>query len=71
MGVRNTSVEEKAAMFDSVTGTAFGPVFDSADELDDFLEFAPTVEGRDLRILSESDLHALIMQWRGARAVVR
>jgi hypothetical protein len=55
-------------MFDSTTGCAFGPVFDSAVELDDFLEFADLVEPRDLRVVSSHELDALVLQWRGARA---
>ena len=55
MSVRTTTRESKVALFDSVTGWAFGPTFDTADEADDFLEWFGHAEGwaaddpRDLR----------------------
>ena len=68
MSVRNTAVEGVSAMFDSTSGTAFGPIFDNADELDDFLEFAGEHEERDLRMLPSPELDALVLVWRGVRA---
>lgn len=69
MGVRNTAVEGKAAMFCSTDGRAFGPVFDSSDELDDFLAWwedsGPIV---DLRALSWDALDNALESWRAARA---
>ena len=38
MGVRTTD-RAAVAMYDSVTGQAFGPVFDSTSDADDFLEW--------------------------------
>ncbi len=70
MGVRNTGVEGRVAMFDSVTGFAFGPTFDSDDELDDYMTFVASIDQRDLRSISSSDLEAYVVQWRGARSSV-
>lgn len=45
MGVRiagRFSGEHEAALFDSVTGRAFGPVFDSHDQAEDFLAWLAT-----------------------------
>jgi hypothetical protein len=77
MGVRNSHVEGKAAMFDSTTGRAFGPVFDSSTELDAFLAWfgeEPHAEGAriasydDVRKLSATELDQVIEEWREAYA---
>jgi len=48
-------------MFCSTTGTAFGPVFDSEGELNEFLEWTAENEGRDLRhVHNAGDLDAFI-----------
>jgi len=39
MGVRTTASEGKVALFDSVTGTAFGPVFDDPFDAEEFLRW--------------------------------
>jgi hypothetical protein len=39
MGVRVTEIEGKAALFDSTTNLAFGPIFDSASEAEEFLNW--------------------------------
>ena len=44
MGVRITGAEGKTALYDSVSGFAFGLVFDNNEEADDFLEFAKNTE---------------------------
>ena len=43
MGVRFTD-SENVAMYDSVTGQAFGPVFADADEAEDFIEWLVGME---------------------------
>lgn len=70
MGVRNTATEGKVAMFDSTSGFAFGPTFDSESELDDFVAFVESIEPRDLRAVPGDELEAYVVQWRGARASV-
>jgi hypothetical protein len=64
MSVRLTSTEGKVALFDSVTEWAFGPVFDSVAQADDFLAF--TAEGQDLRTLSDRQLEQLLAAWHKA-----
>jgi len=71
MGVRITSQEDKVALFDSVTGHAFGPVFDSEWEAEEFTDwFQRRVEDgtyqaqTDLRQYRGSDLDALVNKWR-------
>lgn len=39
MGCRVTTTEGKSAMYDSVTDTAFGPVFDTEEEANAFIEW--------------------------------
>ena len=68
---------EAACMVDSVTGTAFGPLFASADEIDSFLLFCRTNEPdrsctrladygvRDVRALDDADLRSLHTRWLG------
>lgn len=61
MGVRTTSSEKVVALFDSVSGWAFGPVFHSEDEAEDFLEF--TSNSPDLRTLTDAQLEELYKRW--------
>lgn len=61
MGVRTTSSENVVALHDSVTGWAFGPVFHSEEEADDFLIYAST--GPDLRILTDDELMEIYKRW--------
>lgn len=57
MGVRNTMTEGKVALFDSVTGVAFGPVFDTEEEAERFVAYvAEHVEDGDVRSVQEADL---------------
>lgn len=49
MGIRLSSVHNKVAIFDSVSGFAFGPVFDTDQEADDFVAFAERRLDKDLR----------------------
>lgn len=67
MGVRITSDEDKAALFDSVSGWAFGPVFDNSDEADDFLTYCESAELPDLRTMSEPDLMNAHEKWAADR----
>jgi hypothetical protein len=67
MGVRTTSVEGKVAMFDSTTGMAFGPVFDSTGEADSYMLFAAQkFPGKDIRELYVAELINLHVMWMNA-----
>lgn len=58
---------DRAALFDSVTGIAFGPLFASGDEARDFLRWVE-LEGRpDPRVLGVLELHDAIRAWRRSR----
>lgn len=70
MGVRNTATEGRVALFDSTSGFAFGPTFDTETECDDFVTFVASIDPRDLRAIPSTDLEAFVVQWRGARASV-
>lgn len=60
MGVRNSTYEGVTCLFDSVSGYAFGPVFDTADEAEDFVIWATDTCGvGDLRILTWEQMHTL------------
>lgn len=72
MGVRvlYDSEARHAALYDSVTGWAFGPAFHDEDERDGrdaaeaFLAWYRTRGGVDLRLLSDTDLSRLYGDWR-------
>jgi len=51
------------ALYDSVTGTAFGPIFDSSEDASKFLEMLDG-EGVDARTLSPSDLDNYFSGWQ-------
>lgn len=70
MGIRTTSSENKVAIFDSVSGFAFGPTFDSASEADDFLDFAAENLPHDLRVYGNDKLEDYVTSWRIARGEV-
>lgn len=64
MGLQLTSVEGKTAMFDSVTGWAFGPAFDTEREANSFMEWLEVEHGlEDARIISPDRLHELYAEW--------
>lgn len=57
MGVRITGQEGRVALYDSVSGFAFGPTFEDEDEAQAFLEWwEANGDGRDLRALSDPEL---------------
>jgi hypothetical protein len=55
MSVRTTSSDPKVALYDSVTGFAFGPVFEDDDEIYRFLAWYPEHYEEDLRRLTDAD----------------
>lgn len=63
MGVRNTASEKRVALFDSVTGFAFGPTFSSQDDAESFLDFVQHNYKHDIRTLSERELEAFHALW--------
>lgn len=70
MGVRTlTDWEEgRSVLYDSVTDTAFGPVFDG-DEANEFCDWN-TAQGRpDLRSLTPEEFTDTLRAWRDSKAV--
>jgi hypothetical protein len=60
MGVRITGQsDDYVAIYDSVTMTAFGPVFADAEQAEEFLKWLSKTDGRDARVIDEGDLHNL------------
>lgn len=67
MSVRVTSVEGKVALFDSTTGLAFGPVFASDDEAEEFLEHLRQIGTADPRHIPSLHLAELHQEWEAER----
>src|SRR5215469_1251870 len=63
MGIRNTERDFAVAIYDSATGFAFGPTFESGDEADAFLQWTDEVEPRDIRDLSHDEWYKLLFEW--------
>jgi hypothetical protein len=61
MGLRFISDGETTAMYDSVTGWAFGPTFSTVDEAERFLAWCETqgVPGGDVRVVDIPTLQRL------------
>lgn len=54
MGLRYSSLEDKTCLYDSVTEWAFGPVFNTGDAADRFLDWA-----QDVADVKDGDVRAL------------
>jgi hypothetical protein len=66
MGVRITNGTE-AVLYCSTTGVAFGPVFEDQDAAEEFFKWAGETDGRDLRLVTETELSRLYCDWLLAR----
>lgn len=67
MGVRlivGSYEGDKVAMFDSVSGFAFGPVLDDEDEAESFLAHLKTVDDRDPREIPDEELTEHLNEFR-------
>lgn len=62
MGVHLTD-DTHVAMFDSVTGFAFGPTFDNEEDALDFIEFLHDRGFTEPRGLTDPDLEAEHLEW--------
>ena len=58
--------ESRAALYDSVSGFAFGPTFESPEQAEDFLEYVAGEDGRDPRVLPSPLLEELHAAWHRA-----
>jgi hypothetical protein len=54
---------ERACMVDSVTGTAFGPLFDSGELAEDFVTRYAGLGHADLRTLTDAELKVAVDEW--------
>ena len=61
------SVVMKYAMTDSVTGLAFGPVFETAEDGEAFQEHLEAVGERDPRVIPALELAELHREWMEER----
>ena len=73
MSVRITSQENKVALFASDTGLAFGPIFDSQDDAEDFLGCIGygVDDGIDPRKITSDELVGLYNLWQRQREMER
>ncbi len=60
----NDSDEPGAVMFCSTSGLAFGPVFESEDEADRFVEWANRQVMPDIRTQSQDECAETVHRWR-------
>lgn len=68
MGIRITSQEKVAALFDSVSGFAFGPTFEDEFEAQDFLDwYLANGDGKDLRYMSGPEIAKLVGDFSHSR----
>lgn len=63
MSVRVTSSEGLSALYDSTSGLAFGPVFDSPELAEGFLRHLTLIGERDARTIPALDLAALAAEY--------
>lgn len=65
MSVRVTTTEGVAALYDSSSGLAFGPIFASLDDADAFLKHLEEIGERDPRVIPAHELAELAREWEG------
>lgn len=63
MSVRLTSQESRIALFDSVTGFAFGPTFHSDEDAESFVAFVRDIANQDPRAVSQARLSVYFDRW--------
>jgi hypothetical protein len=68
IGVETTAKENLVALFDSVTGFAFGPVFTSEEDAEDFMQFFKEMyPGTDIRTFAPQYLVSFTTEWSNQR----
>jgi hypothetical protein len=58
----------KTVMYDSTTGMAFGPVFETDEDAEDFLVFALQKGHADVRRMKPVDFLGLVKEWHKRQA---
>lgn len=66
MSARVTS-HRQGALYDSVTGLAFGPVFDKRADAEEFLDHLDQIGERDPRVIPAVELAQLHDEWEKER----
>lgn len=64
LGVRITD-STNVALYDSVSGVAFGPIFKDEDEAEDFLAWLTYRKQDDPRNMTPTKLHQAVWSFRG------
>ena len=64
VGTYDGTQHDAAVMVDSVSGWAFGPVFDSPEEVEEFIDWLPD----DPRTYKDDDLGGLLVSWKAGRS---
>lgn len=68
MSVRLTTEENKVALYDSATGWAFGPTFETQDDAEAFLAHLADMGERDPRVIPIGELVELALEWEAERS---
>jgi len=63
MGIRLTSEEGKTALYDSVSGFAFGPVFDTEVEAAEFADYAESRLNKALNKMLHREIDEVYATW--------
>ncbi len=63
MSARVTEPTGPYAIYDSVTGIAFGRTFDSHEDAENFVKWAAETSGEDVRSLPPGELARLRLRW--------
>ncbi len=58
-----TQTPQHTAIYDTVTGWAFGPVFDDAGQAHAYVRYCETETGADIRTLPARQLEELHRRW--------
>ena len=66
MGVRTTWDESRVAIYDSVSGFAFGPTFADADDAVSYLDYLNDVTDLDPREQTDRQLEGFLSGWLDA-----
>jgi hypothetical protein len=64
MGVRIIGGDDSAALYDSTSGVAFGPVFADVGKAQAFLDHLASIGERDPRVIPVGELVELADEWK-------
>ncbi len=61
--------DRKVAMYDSVSGFAFGPTFDSEDEASEFVDFLYEEYDSDPRALNDKEMEEALIKFEKRKVI--